>query len=177
MPAFLRQPSPDGKGVGSAQVIAVLGLLLLAACGGGGSGPSAPEPPAPPNYAGTWVGTYLISSCTNTGFFADVALCAAVLNTTAPVTFTLTQADRTITGTFTLGSLVSPSTSATIGGDGAVTLVAPVAQGTFTINTTWTLQQATAGVLTGQTRQVWTAAGQSGESVLQGSIVSATRGQ
>ena len=157
------------------QGIAVTGLLLLVACGGGGGGPIEPEPLPPPNYAGTWTGTYTISSCTNSGFFADAALCSSVQNTTADFGFVLTQSNRTVTGTFSLGSLSSSSVSAAIGNDGSLILAAPVTQGSFTLNTTWTLQQATAGALSGQTRQVWTAAGQSGDAVLQGPIVSATR--
>jgi hypothetical protein len=166
----------SGRGSCPVQALAVIGLLLLVACGGGGgSGPSAPAPIPLPNYAGTWTATYAVSSCTSTGFFADAALCGSVLNTTAAATFVLAQTDRAVTGTFSLGTLNSPSLSVTIGGDGALSLAAPISQGVFTIDTTWTLQQATAGVLTGQTRQVWTASGQSGEAVLQGSIVSATR--
>jgi hypothetical protein len=159
------------------QAIAVTGLLLLVACGGGGGGggPIDPEPLPPPNYAGTWTGTYAVSSCTNSGFFADAALCGSVVNTTAAFSFVLSQSNRTVTGTFSLGALTSPAVSATIGSDGALTLSARLLQNVFTIDTTWTLQQATAGALTGQTRQVWTASGQSGEAVLQGSIVSATR--
>ena len=134
-----------------------------------------PEPLPPPNYAGTWTGTYTVSSCTNSGFFADASLCSSVLNTTAAFGFVLTQSNRTVTGTFSLGSLSSLPVSTTIGNDGSLTLSAPVLQGSFTLNTTWTLQQATAGALTGQTRQVWTVTGQSGDAVLQGSIVSAAR--
>ena len=92
---------------GFAVFIGMVGWLSGVACGGG-SGPAAPMPgPTIPSYAGTWTGTYLVSSCTNSGVFADVALCSQVLNTTASVTFTLAQSDRTVTGTFTLGSLIS----------------------------------------------------------------------
>ena len=164
--------------------VALVSLVaLLPACGGGGGGggggtPTGPQPgpSAPPNYAGNWSGTYAVSSCTNTGFFVDAGLCASALNSTASVSFALAQTDRTVTGTFMLGSLTSaPVTAATIGADGAVSLVANVVQAPFTINTTWTLQQATAGAITGQTRQVWSASGQSGEGVVQGAIVSVAR--
>jgi hypothetical protein len=131
--------------------------------------------PTIPDYAGTWNGTYLVSSCTNSGFFADAAICGGVLTTTASVTFTLVQSERTVTGTFSLGSLISSQTAATIGSDGSLALVAPVQQGIFSIATTWTVQQPTSGALTGQTQQVWTASGQTGMATLQGSIVSVTR--
>jgi hypothetical protein len=124
------------------------------------------------DYAGTWTGTYTVSSCTNGGFFADAGFCGSVLNTTAGVTFVLAQSDRTVTGIFSLGSLSFPSVSASIGGDESLTLAASQQDGQFTIEATWTLQQSTATVLAGQTRQVWKAAGRTGEGVLQGSIVS-----
>ena len=157
----------------AAVCIAVVGLLSLAACGGGGSGPMAPTPA--PGYAGTWTGTYTVSSCTNSGFFADAGLCSSVLNSIAAVTFTLAQADRTITGAFSLGSLNSPQVTAVVASDGSLTLTGLLQQGVFTVNTTWTLQQPAEGTLTGQTRQIWTASGQSGEGVLLGSILNVMR--
>ena len=158
-----------------AELLGTALMLSLIACGGCSS-PSAPvNDPPPPNYAGNWAGTYIISSCTNTGFFADVGLCSGVLNTTADASFALTQSDRVVTGTFVLGALTSSPFAATIFSDGSLVLVAPVTEGMFTIDTTWTLHQATAGAMTGQARQIWRASGQSGESVLQGTIVSVTR--
>ena len=155
--------------------IAIVAALSTVACGSG-SGPAAPIPgPTIPSYAGTWTGTYLVSSCTNTGFFADATFCSGVNNTTASVTFTLAQSDRTVSGTFTLGTLISSQTTATVAGDGSLTLVAPVQEGVFSIATTWTVQQPSSGALTGQTQQVWTASGQAGVATLQGSIVSVTR--
>ena len=156
------------------QVVALAGLLALVACGG--SGPSGPvNNPPPTNYAGNWSGTYTVSSCTNTGFFADAALCSAVMDTTAAVSFALTQSGRAVSGTFTLGSLTSSSFTATVGSDESLVLTAVVTESSFTIDATWTLQQAVAGALTGQTRQVWRASGQSGDGVIQGAIVSAAR--
>lgn len=157
----------------AAVFIAVVGLLSLAACGGGSSGPMAPTPA--PDYAGTWTGTYTVSSCTNSGFFADAGLCSSVLNTVAAVTFTLAQTDRTVTGTFSLGSLNSPQVAAMVASDESLTLTGVLQQGAFTVNTTWTLQQPAGGALTGQTRQIWTAAGQNGEGILLGSTLSVTR--
>ena len=158
-------------------LVAIVGALSILACGGGGSGgPTGPSPaPTIPNYAGTWTGTYLVSSCTQSGLFADAAFCAGVTNANASVTFTLAQSDRAVTGTFTLGSLVSAQAAATVAGDGSLTLVAPVTEGVFSIATTWTLQQPSSTALAGQTQQVWTASGQIGVGTLQGTIVSVTR--
>lgn len=158
-----------------AALIASVAALSIVACGGG-SGPAAPSPgPTIPSYAGTWTGTYLVSSCTNSGFFADATFCSGVLSTIASVTFTLAQSDRTVTGTFKLGSLVSSQATATVATDGSLTIVAPVQDGVFSIATTWTVQQLATAALTGQTQQVWTASGQTGGATLQGSIVNVTR--
>ena len=158
-----------------ATLSAIVTALSTVACGGG-SGPAAPMPgPTIPSYAGTWIGTYLVSSCTNSGVFADAAICSQLMSVTAPVAFTLAQADRTVTGTFSLGSLISSQSTSTIAGDGSLTIVAPVQESLISIATTWTLQQAVPGTLTGQTQQVWTAPGQTGVATVQGSIVSVTR--
>jgi hypothetical protein len=163
-----------------AALIAVLGVVPIASCGGGGGGggptPIGPSPvPVIPNFAGSWTGNYAVSSCTNSGFFADVTFCASVNDSTAAAAFTLSQNERSVSGTFSLGTLNSPSVTAVIGGDDTLVLTASVQEGTFTIATTWTLRILTSSALSGQTRQVWTLAGQSGEAVLQGSIVSVTR--
>lgn len=153
--------------------IGIVGWLSGLACGGGPEAPMTPAPP--PDFAGAWTGTYRVSSCSNSGFFADAALCSTVLDTTASVTFTLAQSDRTVTGSFSLGTLNSPPVTSPVSSDGSLTLAAQVRDGVFTIDTTWTLLQPSPGTLAGQTRQVWTASGQSGEAVVQGSIVSVTR--
>ena len=156
-------------------LIAILVALPALACGGG-SGPTGPSPgPTIPSYAGSWTGTYLVSSCTHSGFFAEAAFCGAVNNTTAAVTFALSQTDRAVTGTFKLGTLVSAQATASVAGDGSLTLVAPITEGVFSIVTTWTVQQPSTGALAGQTQQVWTASGQIGVATLQGTIVSVTR--
>jgi hypothetical protein len=127
------------------------------------------------NYAGTWSGTYTVSSCTNSGFFADSGFCSSVLNTTAGVTFTLAQTDRTVSGNFHLGSVDFPSLTSNINADGTLPLASSVQDGAFTIDATWMLQQASPSALTGQTRQVWKATGQSGDGTLQGQITSVVK--
>ena len=151
-------------------------LAALAACGGG-SPPTTPTPP--PNrvtsYAGSWAGTYRVTACTASGFFADAAFCSSVLNTTASVTFTFAQTDRAVTGAFTLGSIGFPAVAATIAADDSLSVSSSLTTGLFPIDASWTLRQPSSTALAGQTHQVWKAAGQSGDARLDGEIVSVAK--
>lgn len=152
-------------------ILLLLQLAAVVACGKKTS-PTTPSDNAVPSYGGSWTGTYAVTSCTNSGFFADVSFCDQVLNSTASVTFTFAQTDRAISGSFQLGSLAFPSFSASVAADGSIAFASRFTDSAFSIEVSWTLRQQTAGALTGQTHQVWTAAGQSGDGVLDGQIVS-----
>jgi hypothetical protein len=134
-----------------------------------------PIAPTLPDYSGTWNGTYTVTSCTNSGFFSDANFCAGVLNTSASVTFTFAQTDRTVTGSFQLGSLSFTSVSSEVATDQSLTVARAINDSGFSIDATWTLTQNTAGTLTGQTHQIWKAIGQSGDATLDGQMASATR--
>src|SRR5262245_12808061 len=96
-------------------------VLLVAVFGGAGCHKSDPTPMTPsrtiPDYAGTWKGTYSVTACTNSGVFADVGFCGQVLNTSASATFTFSQSDRSVTGTFQLGSILFTNMSGTVDDD------------------------------------------------------------
>ena len=128
-----------------------------------------------PDYAGTWTGTYAVTGCSQSGFFVGANFCGQVNNTTAQVTFTFAQTDRTVTGSFQLGSLPFPTLNGTIADDGSLAFTATGTDPTFPIEASWTLRQETAGTLTGQTHQVWKANGQSGEGVVDGRLDSGSR--
>src|SRR6186997_2064212 len=112
----------------------VLFALVAAACGSKSPGPITPTPTETiPNYAGTWTGTYMVTACTNSGFFLTVAFCAQTMSTTAPVTFTLSQSDRAVTGNFQLGTLDFPTVSGTVTTDSTLTLSKSIVDGAFPI--------------------------------------------
>lgn len=154
-----------------------LAIVLLVPLAGCGSHPTAPKPPVvePPevitSYAGTWSGTYQITSCTNTGFYADQSFCTQVLGTTVPVTFMFTQEVRAVSGSFQLGSLSFSGVSAAVASDSSLTFSAEITSGVFPIDAAWILRQPATGTLKGSTHQVWRVAGQSGQAVLDGEIV------
>jgi hypothetical protein len=157
----------------SVRQILVMVVVILAAAGCKKRGPISPD--QVPDYAGTWNGSYSVTTCTNSGFFSDAGFCGQVLNTSAPATFTLSQTDRSVSGTFQLGSLIFTNVSATVADDGSLSLTRTITDSGFSIEASWTLQQQNAGTVTGQTRQIWRATGQNGEAVLDGSMTSATR--
>lgn len=128
-----------------------------------------------PDYDGTWTGTYLVTSCAESGYFTDQRFCAGTLNTSAPVRFTLTQSGTAVSSVFRLGQLSFPATAPTIAADGSLATGDTTLAETVRIVASWMLQQATAGALTGTTRQRWTVAGQTGEGVLDGRIETVSR--
>jgi hypothetical protein len=131
-----------------------------------------------PDYDGSWSGIYLVTSCTETGYFATERFCAGTLNSSPPVRFALTQSGTTVNASFLLGQLTFPAVSATIGTDGGLPVESTLAEN-VRIVATWVLASGASGLtgaaLTGTVRQRWTAAGQSGEGVLDGRIVTVTR--
>jgi hypothetical protein len=151
----------------------VLIVCLLLAPGCKKKSPAGPE--EIPDYSGSWTGTYVVTSCSQSGFFASANFCNQVNSTTAHVKFTFTQTDRTVTGSFQLGSVPFPTLNGSIADDDSLTFTATGTEPTFPIEATWTLRQETAGTLTGQTHQVWKANGQSGEGVVDGRLDSAVR--
>ena len=159
--------------------LTVLGILAaLAGCGSNPTGPKPTPTPTPEpvvSYAGTWTGTYRITACTNSGFFADSAFCANVQGTNATVGFTFTQTDRAVAATFQLGSIGFPGVNSSVAADGSLSFSSALTTGTFPIDASWVLRRPTTTSLTGQTQQVWKAVGQPGEGVLNGEIVSVVK--
>ena len=76
--------------------------VLSAACGGGL--PSAPSPPPPPNFQGQFTGSYVITSCTETGVFFS-GFCSGSgwnVGSTSAFELSLVQNQTVVTGTITL---------------------------------------------------------------------------
>src|SRR3954470_817528 len=96
--------------------IAIVLCLLAAACGGS---PTSSSDIKTPNYAGNWHGTYTVSGCTQSGGVALANVCQLV-GQNPPYTLTLTQSQKNVTGTFTLGTTTFPSTGGTVAADGSL---------------------------------------------------------
>lgn len=128
-----------------------------------------------PDYQGQWTGSYRVTTCSETGFFADQGFCVAVLNTSAPVRFTVSQSGLSTDTGFALGQLGFPTGAVPIDAAGLLTIPDTVFSEAVTITARWTLQQATAGALTGTVHQRWEVPNRTGEGVLDGEIVSVSR--
>jgi hypothetical protein len=128
-----------------------------------------------PDYDGQWTGNYRVTTCAESGVFADQGFCAFVLNTSAPVRFTVSQSGLATNTGFALGQLGFPAAVAPIDAAGLLTIPDAVFSESVTITARWTVQQATAGALTGAVHQRWELPNRTGEGVLDGEIVSVSR--
>jgi len=152
-------------------VATLLVTVVLSACGGSDS-PTAPSVRIP-SYAGVWSGTYTVTGCNQSGQVAAVGLCDS-LGQTLPYGFNLTQSDRNVSGSFTLGSLQFPNTGGTVAQDESLPLSATYVADGVTIVVNWALNMP-AQAITGTITQQWTSVGLTGSATLTGSINSAIR--
>lgn len=148
--------------------------LLASACGS--SSPSTPTPIIPA-YAGTWSGTYLVTSCTQTGTIALANACGTLQSDgQLGYTLNLLQSNTTIGGGFLLGTLSFSPASGTINTtDGSLALTGGVVNGGITISTTWALRSASQGQLSGTLAEIWTGVGLSGQVNVAASLSTAVK--
>ena len=132
-----------------------------------------------PDYQGSWVVGYRITACSQNGAFATANFCQGEVGANGRATMMLTQAGEAVAGQFTLrlGGSEVPFVvgSAPIGSDGATEFTATGNDSGFVIASTWTINQATRGVWTGTTREVWTFPGVSGQAVFEATISSTAK--
>jgi hypothetical protein len=143
--------------------------LFVSACGGSNS-PTAPAVVVP-QYGATWSGSYTVTGCTQTGDLISVNICTNFASgTVLPFTMTLAQTGTAITpGTFSLGTAAFVMQPATIGPNGALTIVGTYASSPVVVVTTWAL---TAPII-GTQSQAWTAQGLTGQVTVT-SVVGST---
>lgn len=153
---------------------AMLCVICLWVAGCGGSNNATPSQTRIPTYAGGWTGTYTITGCNQSGSIALANLCGSLGNT-PPYRFNLTQSDRNVSGSFSLGSIDFPNTGGSVAQDGSLALSATVITTTgVTVVVNWALtlpSQALAGTIT----QNWQANGVTGSATVAGSINTAIR--
>jgi hypothetical protein len=128
-----------------------------------------------PDYDGVWTGSYRVTTCSESGYVASQGFCAATLNTSAPVRFSVSQNGLSTSTAFSLGQLGFPTATASIDSAGVLTIADAVFSDTVTITARWSLQQATAGTVTGTVHQRWEVPNRTGEGVLDGEIISVSR--
>jgi len=155
---------------------ALAAALGAAACGGNKNTPTTPAP----FYNGSYQGSYTVSSCTENGQFGTLAIvCGSFANGSVwPYGMVINQADRTVSGTFVLGSINFAFSNTTIASDGSLTITgtgtAPGFGTVINITPTWTLR-LNGSLLAGSITQIWSAPGVSGQSNIVGNISSSTK--
>lgn len=130
-----------------------------------------------PNFGGRWTGTYIVTGCSSSGFFAGSPNACADFSSgrVLPWTAVLSQSGATVTGSFTLGSITASQQSGVIAGDGFSMLLTHEGTGSIRIQSRWDVRQAVANQMSGTLRQNWSASGFSGDMTVTADIGLAAR--
>ena len=129
-----------------------------------------------PNYGGTWVGNYIIVSCTQTEGLADQNLCGTfTVGQAFQYHLLFTQTADVVTGSTAIGLLGSTTVSATIGADGSLTFTPQTFVGTVQIDYVWNLTFAQPNALGGTVMHTWVDATTPGQVVVQGTLQRPTK--
>ena len=111
-----------------------------------------------PNYQGTWRGSYVVRSCTQTGAFADQNTCNGQLNRVLPVVLSLNQSLDAVNGTFFLGTVAFTSFNSSVDGDGSLSFAGSTTDASsISIAANWRVMSPQTGRITGRHTQVWRA--------------------
>jgi hypothetical protein len=142
------------------KTLSLLCALVLAGCGGSDvAGPPPPTLPSPApvaNFAGTYSGTYTVTSCGHTGDFAVGEFCDQLgVGSVLPMTLTLTQNGSAVTGTLVQG-LAPTKVTGTVSGSGHLTLDGSGSAGGFTLLIVGWDTSLSGGVMTGSWNTQWT---------------------
>jgi hypothetical protein len=114
-----------------------------------------------PDYQGAWSGGARITSCTQTGIWADAEACNDnAVNTEFGYTLSLEQSGELMTARLSYGSpLDFPSVAAPIRADGTASFAATAqlteSGATFTVDTVFEINSTRVGELTGKATEVW----------------------
>jgi hypothetical protein len=134
-----------------------------------------------PDYQGRWSGGLRVTSCTETGIFADIDFCDdSPVGTTYRYSLSLSQSAEQMNAVVDYGPpLLFPGVVAQIREDGTSTFnpsMSSTESGiTLTIDATVNLNSLRVGELTGTVNEVWRIPNFAGEGRLAQDIVSTTR--
>lgn len=129
-----------------------------------------------PNYQGTWSGSYVITGCSHSGYFATNNYCGKYypMGSTGTMDFNLTQNRDVVQGTAKLFS-ISTTTSGSVQMGGILVLPCNYKYGDWSYDLTWTLKSTTPNIITGSLEETDYAAGWSGDIRLKADIRSLSR--
>lgn len=132
-----------------------------------------------PDLEGTWQGTYVVTRCTETGFFLDpVQFCSDGFSTGSvwPITASISQMQDATTHTIMLGAAATNPATAVIGPEGGASVVTTViTDPEFHIDVTARVSSTTPGVMTGTLSQTWIAAGLPGAGQFDATLTNVIR--
>ena len=117
-----------------------------------------------PNYQGSWSGTYVVISCTQTGQIAAANLCNDTfsVNRVLPVNLVTTQTRDAVTSQIFLGTIAG-SGNGPVQNNGELLLAGTARSGDLSIDTVWTLLSLQVGRITGAGSFIVRFAGVGGE--------------
>jgi hypothetical protein len=127
-----------------------------------------------PDYQGRWVGTYLVTSCNESGDFQRASFCSQFLNQTQPITLTLTQNLDQVTGTIVLFSSPTGNVSGPLANDGTL-LLSGVLPGAVSVTLSNWSTVASGSEMTGVWNMTFAGSAASGTANLAARIISVTK--
>ena len=133
-----------------------------------------------PSYEGQWAGGLRVTSCTQTGTWAQAGFCDEFrVGTVDGFTLGVSQTGESLTARTAYGpSIIFPPVTSTLDADGAAAFTAtfrdPAPPG-LSIAAAWRMTSAARGSLSGTVTETWTVPGIPGEGRLVQDIVSAGR--
>ena len=133
-----------------------------------------------PDYQGQWNGGLRITSCTETGFFAEFDFCEDfAVGDTSGYTLAVSQSGEQISATPSYGAAVFSLASAPIRDDGSSafssTFSVTDSGVTLTLEANWVINSLRVGELSGTVSEVWRLPNVNGEGRLVQSIFQTTR--
>jgi hypothetical protein len=133
-----------------------------------------------PDYQGRWGGVLRVTSCTESGIFAQIDFCDEFpAGYTGAYTLALAQSGELMTATASYGGPAFPGVAAPVREDGtsAFTSQLSVTESgvTLTLDAAFTINSARVGELTGTVSEIWRVPNVSGEGRLVQDIVATTR--
>lgn len=133
-----------------------------------------------PDYQGTWSGRLEVTSCTQTGSWAQINFCRDFpVGSSDPFGLSLAQSGESLTARANYGTdIVFPSVTSAIQPDGSTSFVTTFTSTTspvITLEGSWSFNGPQSGQLVGTVNEVWRAVGISGEATLAQTIISPVR--
>lgn len=127
-----------------------------------------------PNFQGQWRGSYIVRSCTQSGYFTTVNACGRdfFVGSVAPTSMTISQNGASISGNFFLGQISFTPFTGPIDSAGSVSFSgARTGASSISIDASWQINSPQDGRITGRHTEVWRASSPPGELRISADIL------